>query len=144
MLITNHRRLARRGREAFTLLEVLVVVAIIVILAGVATVSLFRYLEDARDQTAQAQMSTLEEGCKAYMIKNEGNPPQSLMELVQPTDGSKPLVEGGPNMLKSPHGIMYQYDPSHMDPYNSPDPMVSLPLPSGKILYSPKRQKANQ
>ena len=143
MLVSANRRLARHSREAFTLLEVLVVVAIIVILAGVATVSLFRYLDDAKDRTAQAQMGTLEEACKAYMIKNEGAVPQSLEELVQPTDGSKPLVEGGLNMLISPHGIKYSYDSSHVDPYQSADPMVSLQV-NGKVLYSPKRTKANQ
>ena len=144
MLVSANRRLARHSREAFTLLEVLVVVAIIVILAGVATVSLFRYLDDAKDSTAKTQMGTLEEACKSYMVKNEGAVPPSLEELVQPTDGNKPLVEGGLNMLISPHGVKYNYDSTHVDPYGSPDPMVSLQLPNGKILYSPKRTKANQ
>lgn len=144
MIVSANRTLGRRSREAFTLLEVLVVVAIIVILAGVATVSMFRYLEDARADGARAQMDTLEKACKTYMIKNEGNPPQNLQEIVAPTDGSRPLVEGGMNMLNTPFGNQYIYDPSHTDPFGSPDPMVSCQIPGGKMIYSPRREKAQQ
>ena len=54
MLLTTIRTARQRAenravrRAAFTLLEVLIVVAILVILASAASIALFRYLEDAK------------------------------------------------------------------------------------------------
>ena len=53
MLPVAARRNRVTRRAAFTLLEVLVVVAILVILAGVGVVATTRYLEDARKSRAQ-------------------------------------------------------------------------------------------
>ena len=54
-------RLRRVPRAAFTLLEVLIVVAIIVVLAGVSSIYVFRYLEDAK------------EGAQAFLEKRPPN-----------------------------------------------------------------------
>ena len=142
MLVTSNRRLALRTREGFTLLEVLVVVAILLILAGAASVAVFRYLDDAKADSARNQMTMFENACKNYMAKNDGNPPPSLMELVAPTDGNKPLLDGGPAMLISPFNPnqQYQYDPTHVDSYGAPDPIVSLQMPDGRTLLSSRRK----
>src|SRR5260370_627756 len=49
-MIVHQTRTARR--TGFTLMEVLVVVAILVILAGVGSVAVFHYLDDAKVKTA--------------------------------------------------------------------------------------------
>jgi general secretion pathway protein G len=141
MLISAHRPLnLRRTRDAFTLLEVLVVVAIIVILAGAAGVGMFKYLEGAKVDTAKAQMTNFENAAKAYALRNNEQPPASLNELVTPSDGSKPYIDGGQNSLISPFGTPYQYDPSHQDSAGSPDPLVWCVLSDGTQIYSTKHK----
>lgn len=140
MLISANRSLARARREAFTLLEVLVVVAIIVILAGVAGVGIFKYYEGAQVDTAKAQMSSFENAARAYALRNNETPPDSLRELVVPAGGGKPYMEGGEASLISPFGSPYQYDPSNVDANGSPDPMVWCQLKDGTTIYSTKRK----
>lgn len=140
MIVSASRRPAPR-RAAFTLLEVLVVVAILVILAAVAGVYVFGYLEDAKIDTARSQCALFETQCKAYMAKNGGNPPQSLMELVAPSDGRQPLIEGGPTALNDPwqQGGQYQMQ-IQADSYGNPDPVVFVISPkTGQPIYSSKR-----
>jgi len=141
MIVSANRPLRQVRRSAFTLLEVLVVVAIIVILAGIAGVAMFSYIEDARVDAARTQMTVFENACKNYMAKSEGNvPPNQLSDLVAPTDGSRPLVDGGPAILTPPTGGQYNYDRDHVDSYGSPDPMVSLTTKDGKTFYSTRRK----
>src|SRR3954453_22212587 len=83
-------RAARRA--AFTLLEVLIVVAIIVVLAGVSSIYVFRYLEDAKEGRAKADVKTLEKAATSYELKI-GQLPNSLQALPQPPDGGKPYLE---------------------------------------------------
>lgn len=88
-------------RPAFTLLEVLVVVAILVILASVGGVYFFRYLEDAKGDATLLKMKSLDNACKSYSVKNGGIWPQSLQELIQPADGNEPFVDGGSEAIQS-------------------------------------------
>jgi general secretion pathway protein G len=104
MLLTNIR--SRRGkatrRAAFTLLEVLIVVAILVILASAASVSLFRYLEDAKVGKAKAEMNTILGAVKKYYTEHQQWPdPGSLPATIGP------MIEGNPG-LNDPWGGVYQ------------------------------------
>jgi general secretion pathway protein G len=128
-------------RAAFTLLEVLVVVAILVILAGAASISVFSYLQGAKVDAARNTITMLESQCKGYSAKNGGTPPNSLQDLVAPVDGTPPMVEGGLNALLDPWGNQYQYDPSNVDAYGQPDPIVSTLNPqNGQQIFSSKRR----
>lgn len=139
MIVTpRSHQLARRS--AFTLLEVLVVVAIIVILAGGAGVYVFGYLEDAKIDTARNNITMLEKQCLAYATKNGGIPPASLSELVAPTNGKSPLIDGGPNALLDPWGQQYQYDASNYNANGDPDPLVYTVTPRGVKLFSNARR----
>lgn len=110
MLIRRQNRW-RSDRLGFTLMEVLVVVAILVILAGTASVFLFKYLDDAKANRAQADIRTLTTACQTYKLKN-GDYPESLNELWQPQDGStKPYVDSAAALV-DPWGKQYVYDPS--------------------------------
>lgn len=140
MLVRVNRPALQATRAAFTLLEVLVVVAILVILAAVAGVYVFGYLEDAKMDTAGQQILQLENAAKNYMAKNGGTPPDSLMVLVAPVNGGLPLIEGGQNALIDPWNKPYQYDPSNVDQYGAPDPMVMTTGPQGQPILSPKRK----
>lgn len=111
MSLLARRALRYSRRSAFTLLEVLIVVAILVVLAGVSSIYVFRYLDDAKRDRVKADVRTLTTACEAYMRNNDGNPPQSLAELVQPPDNRKPYLPG-PEALLDPWGKEYQYNPA--------------------------------
>jgi len=106
---TARRRVSRRS--AFTLIEVLVVVAILVILAGIATVALFRNIEDAKKTKAQLQAKTIATAIESYMASPANpmqQPPSSLEELLQPATGGTSYLKNGQQDLIDPWGNMYQ------------------------------------
>ena len=140
MLLSAHRPLARR-RGAFTLLEVLVVVAILVVLASVAGVYAFKYLEDSKIDAARSQMTIFENAAKNHAVQHEGIAPPTLEYLVAPTDNTKPRVDGGLMTTICPvSGGKYNYDGAHVDQYGSPDPMVTMTTPDGTVYYSTARR----
>ena len=104
------RRLPTSRREAFTLLEVMVVLAILVIIASLATFAVVRNLADAKEKQAKLQMQKIEFACKTYFAESGGNWPQSIEELIQPSDGRQPLLEGGVSAITDPWNKPYQMD----------------------------------
>jgi prepilin-type N-terminal cleavage/methylation domain-containing protein len=94
------RPLDRRG---FTLMEVLVVVAILVILAGTASIFVFRYLDDAKKDRARFDIQALTQAAKTYMIRNGGTPPDNLGQVLQYIEG------GSESNLIDPWNNQYQY-----------------------------------
>jgi general secretion pathway protein G len=105
MLLTNIRTARRKAarRAAFTLLEVLIVVAILVILASAASISLFRYLEDAKVGKAKTEMNTIKSCIGKYYTEHQDWPPQgSLVQTVGP------MMEGN-QTLTDPWGGTYTF-----------------------------------
>jgi general secretion pathway protein G len=94
------------ARSGFTLLEVLIVVAILVVLAGVSSIYVFRYLDEAKSDTARASAASIATAIQAYEIKF--GMPDSLQALVTPPDGSKPFIS--PEGLNDPWGRPFQFD----------------------------------
>lgn len=107
----SRNRVTRRA--AFTLLEVLVVVAIIVILATVASVAVFRNLEDAKKSKAQLQAQTISKAMQAYYMRAEsGNTyPESPQQLLQPPWGGTSFLPNGQQDLLDPWNNPYQFQP---------------------------------
>ena len=101
---------ARTLRRGFTLLEVLVVVAIIVILAGVGTMYVLPRLEEAKVRRAKIDCEALSQAVETYKLNN-GQYPQTLAELTQSQpDGGAALI--APDKIRDPWGKPYQLDPS--------------------------------
>jgi general secretion pathway protein G len=118
MLLATTRRSPSR-RSAFTLMEVLVVVAILVILAGVAIIAVPRYLEDARKARAHTQAVSIAQACEAYAA-NAANPlagtgnsyPTSAQELIQPSFGGQSYLKNGLQDLITPWGQQFTLEPA--------------------------------
>src|SRR5271166_647656 len=108
ILSTYRRRLGNRPRNAFTLLEVLVVVAIIVILASVASVYVFGYLDRAKQDKAKLQAKAIETAVKAYMLRYQSPTPPNAQALINPGQGEKPFLEGGQDAITTPWGGQFQ------------------------------------
>ncbi len=115
MLLRSHRTLAshsalRASRTGFTLLEVLVVVAIIVMLAGVGGYYLLQRYEDAKVSRAKIDAVALSSQAETFKLNN-GEYPTSIEMLAQPQpNGMSPLV--GPDKIFDPWGKPYIIDPN--------------------------------
>src|SRR5579884_3194371 len=100
-------------RPAFTLMELLVVVAIIVMLAGVSAWGYMRYLESSRESIAKIKISTIEKALDGYKIEN-GEYPESLQVLTQPLNGKAAPLEA--KDIVDPWGQPYVYEAQNLNP----------------------------
>ncbi len=83
----NRGRIIRRG--GFTLTELLVVMVIIVLLAGMAVTVVPKRIEEARIATTKSQLKTVEQAVTQYEIHCQDPPSQSegLQALVTKPSG---------------------------------------------------------
>jgi general secretion pathway protein G len=137
--IADSPRLTRRSRDAFTLVEVLVVVAILVILAGVGTVGLLRYLDTAKESNARMNAQNIQKAMKTFYVMHDSNWPPDLSYLIG-ADGQKPLIEGGQGALVGPWGNPFQFS-IEQDPNGTGDeiPVVWTTDKNGKRFAWPKQ-----
>jgi type II secretory pathway pseudopilin PulG len=85
----------------------LVVVAIIVVLAGVAVPITLGVLNDARKDTARTNIAHIVQAITTYRIKNQDAYPQSLEELV-----ADQRVGLKMEVLLDPWGHEFQFSPT--------------------------------
>ena len=74
------RSIKQNAQRGFTLLEVLLVVAIIAILAGIVIVAInpSKNLADTRNSQRSSDVSTIIDGVYQYMLDNNGSAPSSI------------------------------------------------------------------
>jgi len=106
----------RKRRAAFTLMEVLVVVAILVILAGIG-IAVFRYMDTGKEGAAKLQIKNIETAVTSYQVKNS-HWPDSLIVLTQPSDGTAAYLEV--KELTDPWGRPYEYHPEQLSATGKP------------------------
>lgn len=105
-----------RIRAGFTLIEMLVVLAIIATLASVVAPAIFRNIGDAKAQAARSQIETLSLALDAYRLDNDvyPEPDQGLAALwSEPITGARPRNWRGPYLRRvvptDPWGRPYMY-----------------------------------
>ena len=94
---------ARRG---FTLVELLVVVAILGILGTIAIQNVTGHIAKTRITAAEAGVRALQEACTTYYIQRK-KLPTSLEQLVE---GDDPILEGGDGALYDPWDNKYEME----------------------------------
>ena len=98
---------ARKAKEGFTLIEILVVVANIGMLGAVAEPAYMNYLADARITTTRSIIKNIEDACQMYNMKHGGKYPSQLSELQEGDDDNPPLLDGG---IEDPWGNEIKYE----------------------------------
>ena len=134
------RRVTARTRAGFTLLEVLVVVAILVILASVATFATVSYLAGAKVDQAGLQATNIQKAAMAYYTKSGGTYPDSLQLLVvrDATTGTQPLLEGGESAILDPWQQPFQFE-IIMDNAGAERFVVFTTSPEGQRIQFPRQ-----
>jgi len=80
--------LKRRSKRCFTLMEMVIVIAIIALMAAVVTPMYFRHVKTARISAAKQQIALLGQAIGDYQLDNS-KPPKSLNDLITNSSGSK-------------------------------------------------------
>jgi general secretion pathway protein G len=108
---------ASRGRRGFTLIEILVVLAIIATLAALVGPSVFRNVGESRTQAARSQLELFALALEQYRLDNHVYPAteQGLAALrTMPTTGEPPRNWRGPYLRRvvpdDPWGRAYLYE----------------------------------
>ncbi|QEG22440.1 type II secretion system protein GspG [Mariniblastus fucicola] len=93
---TMVRQAHRRGnRKGFTLLELLLVMAILVVLAGLGTVAYTRLGTASNIKACKVQIKEIKDLCVAYKLQMQTYP-RSLQDLVVLPSGMTQAEWGGP------------------------------------------------
>jgi len=117
----SRRHRSRRPQNAFTLMEILLVLAILVVLASMVGVSYSRIQKSMQVSSARTQLNLLEQAVKAYQINIGTLPPNLDALLVAPGDLPNPAKWQGPYLDKQtlpvdPWDQAFQYE--IVDPAN--------------------------
>jgi general secretion pathway protein G len=114
--VCTKRRPRSWGRGGFTLIEILVVIAVIAMLAALVAPNVFQHVGTAKDATARSQIELLGAALDAYRLDNGRYPStdQGLQALAeQPTIQPLPSNWRGPYLRKAvpldPWGFPYIY-----------------------------------
>jgi type II secretory pathway pseudopilin PulG len=114
-------------------MEVLVVVAILVILAGVGSVAVFHYLDEAKVKTATLGIKNVESAVMDWKM-NHDDFPTDLTVLTQPEGAKKAALDE--NQLLDPWGQRYQIDPNTQSKTGKPHIFSNGPPGSGQVIQN--------
>lgn len=120
------KRQRSRRRSGFTLMEVLLVMAILIILASLVTVGYQQIRRNTQADGAKAQIKQLEQACNLY-LGDVGQLPTSLQDLRQPPQGAGADKWRGPyldqEVPKDPWSNNYVLEQS-TDNFNNPRVLI--------------------
>jgi general secretion pathway protein G len=126
-------------RAAFTLMEMLIVVAIIVALAGLGGYYFLGQLNEANKKIAKTKAeTTIMQACVAYYTGHGNQWPQSLQVLLQKDDVGGPYLKSEDD-IKDPWGNYYQYNPNAQTVNGAAEPEIFTSAPDGTRISNHKQ-----
>jgi general secretion pathway protein G len=89
-----HPAVGRRARRGFTLIEIMVVIAIIGLLVTVVAPNVMQRFREAKVQTTKARMAQLRQPVETYRL-HYSRTPESLEQLLEPHEKNmgEPYIE---------------------------------------------------
>ena len=106
----KHYKLHNKGQRGFTLVELLLVLVILSLIAGLVLPGIIGKAESAKAKAASSQISRISMSVESFYL-DTGNTPSALEELVNEPPGVKgwtgPYIKN--SLLKDPWGQPYQY-----------------------------------
>lgn len=105
----NEKNVASESlKRGFTLIEILIAVAIVAILATGAAISVPRMLEDSKIKATQTSVMALRDAVIAYNL-SYGKYPASLEALTDASGDKDPIIDSE-DMLVDPFGTEYRLE----------------------------------
>ena len=88
-------RMLRKGQRGMTLLEIMIVIAILGMLASVLIVAVMNQLDRAKIKTTQIKIKSIESALHQYKVNYGSYPSQAegMRVLINPPDGGKPFLK---------------------------------------------------
>jgi general secretion pathway protein G len=106
----KQRKIHKNGQRGFTLVELLLVLVILALIAGLVLPGIIGKAESAKAKAASSQISRISMSVESFYL-DTGNPPSSLEELVNEPSGvagwNGPYIKN--SILKDPWGQDYKY-----------------------------------
>lgn len=137
----NHRRKARE--KSFTLIEILIVVAIIGVLASIVAVSTLRARDRAYFTRSQKEMRSMVEALNLYFLDNNYEYPCDVFRDLPM--GLEQYLSSSPTWPKAPWpGSVYDYDFLAQNPSSMPDPDNPGQNCPGMLSYDPRSEPVYQ
>ena len=96
-------------RAGFTLIEIMIAVAIIGILGTVAVVNFTANIEKAKKTAAQEAVGNLKNAVMTYYLQTKKYP-NDLRALIEASGDEEPILDGGDAVLEDPWGTEYKYE----------------------------------
>ncbi len=118
-----------KNMQGFTLIEILIVVAIIALLAAVAMPNLIRARIQANESSAQATLRTISSSLENYYALNNEYPPDTTTLI-----GATPPYLNSDYFTSSKNG--FSYTAAVLDPYSYFITAVPISSATGKHSYT--------
>jgi general secretion pathway protein G len=110
MNLSKHYKARRNGQRGFTLVELLLVLVILALIAGLVLPGIIGKAESAKAKAASSQISRISMSVESFYL-DTGSTPDSLDDLVNEPQGANgwngPYIKN--SLLKDPWGKPYQF-----------------------------------
>ena len=107
----NENTVLNSVKRGFTLVELLVVVAILGILGAVAVTNVTGHIESTRKTAAKTAVDNIKGAVTTWMLsKKKSTPPSDLTVLVKADGDEEPALDGGEGALVDPWDNDYRIE----------------------------------